>query len=49
MTPAIAAVKKRRINFRIQQYKHDSQSQSYGLEAADDLGVDEELVFKTLL
>ena len=49
MTPAITNAKKSKISFRVHQYRHDPQSQSYGLEAADALGVSVDLVFKTLL
>lgn len=49
MTPAITVAKKSGIRFRIHRYKHDPQSQSYGLEVAYALGLDEEQVFKTLI
>ena len=49
MTPAIRAAEKHKIGFRIHSYKHNPQSQSYGLEAADALDINVNLVFKTLL
>ncbi len=49
MTPAITAAEKHKIRFRIHSYKHNPQSQSYGLEAADALDINVNLVFKTLL
>lgn len=49
MTPAINAAKKAGIAHRIHEYDHDSNAESYGLEAAEKLGVDPERVFKTLV
>lgn len=49
MTPAINAAKKAGIAFRIHEYEHDPAAASYGLEAADKLGVAPERVFKTLV
>ncbi|MEP4891781.1 MAG: Cys-tRNA(Pro) deacylase [Aliiglaciecola sp.] len=49
MTPAINLAKKRKIQFTVHQYQHDSDAKSYGLEAADKLGLAEEQVFKTLV
>ncbi|TDG12592.1 Cys-tRNA(Pro) deacylase [Seongchinamella unica] len=49
MTPAINAARKARIAHRIHEYTHDSSSESYGLEAAEKLGVPEDRVFKTLV
>lgn len=49
MTPAIDAAKKAKIAFTIHQYMHDPAAESYGLEAAEKLGVEPARVFKTLV
>lgn len=49
MTPAINLLKKRKIPHTIHEYDHDPQSSSYGLEAAEKMGVPQEQVFKTLV
>lgn len=49
MTPAIDTVKKAGIAFEIHEYQHDSAAASYGLEAAEKLGVAADQVFKTLV
>jgi Cys-tRNA(Pro)/Cys-tRNA(Cys) deacylase len=49
MTPAIAAAQRARIAFRIHEYEHDPQAASWGLEAAEKLGMEPGRVFKTLL
>ncbi len=49
MTPGIRQAKKAGIPFEIKEYQHDSNSQSYGEEAASALGVAQSEVFKTLL
>ena len=49
MTPAINAAKKAGISYRIHEYAHDPNAESYGLEAAEKLGVPAERVFKTLV
>lgn len=49
MTPGINAAKKARIAHTIHEYTHDSTSESYGLEAAEKLGVSASRVFKTLV
>lgn len=49
MTPAINLAKKLNLNFRIHEYEHDPNSDSYGLEAAEKLNVPVEQVFKTLV
>jgi Cys-tRNA(Pro)/Cys-tRNA(Cys) deacylase len=49
MTPAIKTAEKARIVFTVHDYEHDPNADSYGLEAAAALGVDEARVFKTLL
>jgi Cys-tRNA(Pro)/Cys-tRNA(Cys) deacylase len=49
MTPAINIAKKNKISYKIREYEHDPASESYGLEAAEKLGLSEERVFKTLV
>lgn len=49
MTPAIAVAKQAGIAFRIHEYQHDPTAPSYGLEAAQALGLDPRRVFKTLV
>jgi Cys-tRNA(Pro)/Cys-tRNA(Cys) deacylase len=49
MTPAIKAAEKAKIAFTVHEYEHDPAADSYGLEAAAALGIDEARVFKTLL
>lgn len=49
MTPAILAIKKAKIPYRMHQYQHDADAESYGEEAAHKLGVEQARVFKTLV
>jgi Cys-tRNA(Pro)/Cys-tRNA(Cys) deacylase len=49
MTPAIDLLKKQQIAHRVHEYTHDPQHASYGLEAAEKLGVSALRVFKTLV
>jgi len=49
MTPGINAAKKSNVPHKIHQYSHDESSDSYGLEAAEKMGVPKEQVFKTLV
>jgi Cys-tRNA(Pro)/Cys-tRNA(Cys) deacylase len=49
MTPAIDLLKKHQCPFQVFSYQHESQSSSYGLEAAEKLNLDPKLVFKTLV
>jgi Cys-tRNA(Pro)/Cys-tRNA(Cys) deacylase len=49
MTPALDLLKKARAEHRIHSYQHDPKAASYGLEAAEKLGLQPEQVFKTLL
>lgn len=49
MTPAINSAKHAGIAFQIHEYHHDAATSSYGLEAAEKLGVAAERVFKTLV
>ena len=49
MTPAIEALKKSGIQYKLHEYSHNSHASSYGKEAADLLNMPEEQVFKTLV
>ncbi|MDF0731179.1 Cys-tRNA(Pro) deacylase [Pseudomonas entomophila] len=49
MTPALDLLKKARAEHRVHSYEHDPKTASYGLEAAEKLGLDPQQVFKTLL
>jgi Cys-tRNA(Pro)/Cys-tRNA(Cys) deacylase len=49
MTPAIDVAKKNKISHTIHEYAHAESSESYGLEAAEKMGVPQERVFKTLV
>lgn len=48
-TPAIVAAQHAGIAFHTHEYEHDPRVESYGLEAADALGLDPGRVFKTLV
>ena len=48
-TPATVALERAGVTFTVHAYDHDPRSTSYGLEAADALGLDPARVFKTLL
>jgi Cys-tRNA(Pro)/Cys-tRNA(Cys) deacylase len=48
-TPATVALTRAGIAFALHPYDHDPRAQSYGLEAAEALGVDPDRVFKTLM
>ncbi|MGL4318695.1 MAG: Cys-tRNA(Pro) deacylase [Pseudomonas sp.] len=49
MTPAIDLLKKAKAEHWVHSYHHDPKAASYGLEAAEKLGLDPARVFKTLL
>lgn len=49
MTPAVLAAKRAGIDFTLHEYQHDPGTASYGLEAAEKLGLDPAQVFKTLV
>jgi len=49
MTPALNAAKKAHIAFVVREYDHDPSCASYGLEAAEKMGVPAARVFKTLV
>ena len=48
-TPATLALSRSGIAFTLHTYDHDPRAQSYGLEAAEALGLDPARVFKTLM
>lgn len=48
-TPATVALTAAGISFEVRAYDHDPRAASYGMEAAEALGVEPERVFKTLL
>ena len=49
MTPAVLALTKAGVPHTLHEYEHDPRAASYGLEAAEALGLDPDQVFKTLL
>jgi ybaK/ebsC protein len=49
MTPACKLLKSNKIDFTIHEYDHDPEAKSFGLEAAEKLGLTVEEVFKTLM
>lgn len=49
MTPGIKLAEKAKIPHTVHEYHHDAASESYGLEAAEKLGVSDTQVFKTLV
>lgn len=49
MTPGINVAIKAKVAHTVHEYAHDPASESYGLEAAEKLGVPEARVFKTLV
>lgn len=49
MTPAVVAAQRARVAFQIHEYEHDPAAPSYGLEAAEKLGLEPAQVFKTLV
>lgn len=48
-TPATALLDKQRVAHTLHAYSHDPRHESYGLEAAEALGLVPERVFKTLV
>ncbi|WP_137167301.1 Cys-tRNA(Pro) deacylase [Salinimonas lutimaris] len=49
MTPAITLLTRHKISHEVIEFGHDPNATSYGLEAAEKLGVDPACVFKTLI
>lgn len=48
-TPATVALERAGVAFEVHPYDHDPRAESYGMEAAEALGVDPARVFKTLM
>ena len=48
-TPATVALTRAGVRFTLHPYEHDPAAASYGLEAAEALGLDPDRVLKTLL
>ncbi|ONI83683.1 aminoacyl-tRNA deacylase [Saccharothrix sp. ALI-22-I] len=48
-TPATALLDKQKVAYTLHAYEHDPRHESYGLEAAEALGIAPERVFKTLV
>jgi len=48
-TPATALLAKRKVPYTLHSYDHDPRADSFGLEAAELLGLDPARVFKTLV
>jgi Cys-tRNA(Pro)/Cys-tRNA(Cys) deacylase len=49
MTPAVALLDREKVPYTLHPYEHDPGHPSYGLEAAEKLGLDPARVFKTLV
>jgi Cys-tRNA(Pro)/Cys-tRNA(Cys) deacylase len=53
MTPAVVALRSAGVRFTVHEYAHDpraqAKGQSFGLEAAAELGLDPDRVYKTLV
>ena len=49
MTPACKILKSNKIEYSIHEYEHDQNAKSFGLEAAEKLGLEVHEVFKTLM
>ena len=49
MTPAIDQLTHLGVHHQLHEYTHDSKAASYGMEAAEKLGVTAQRVFKTLV
>jgi Cys-tRNA(Pro)/Cys-tRNA(Cys) deacylase len=49
MTPAVSTARKAGVAFTLHEYRHDPRAESYGLEAAEALGLDPARVYKTLV
>jgi Cys-tRNA(Pro)/Cys-tRNA(Cys) deacylase len=48
-TPATTMLDRAKISYRTHSYSHDSRADSYGAEAAAQLGLDPRQIFKTLI
>ena len=48
-TPATTAARRAGVEHRVHEYEHDPKAASYGLEAAEALGLDPARVYKTVV
>jgi len=48
-TPAIVLLDQHGVEYQIHRYDHDPSADSFGMEAAEVLGLDPRMVFKTLM
>lgn len=48
-TPALVTLQRSSVDFTVHPYEHDPAAESFGMEAAEALGLDPATVFKTLL
>ncbi|HEX2902009.1 MAG TPA: Cys-tRNA(Pro) deacylase [Jatrophihabitans sp.] len=48
-TPATTVLDRARISYTTHPYRHDARAESYGEEAATQLGIDARQIFKTLI
>jgi len=49
MTPAIKLLDRSGVTYTLHPYEHDPNHRSYGVEAAEKLGISPDVVFKTLV
>lgn len=49
MTPAINLLRQKKISHTVHEYEHEADAESFGLEAAEKLGIDPDRMFKTLV
>jgi Cys-tRNA(Pro)/Cys-tRNA(Cys) deacylase len=49
VTPAVIAARRAGVVCQVLEYRHDPAAESFGLEAAEAMGVDPRQVFKTLV
>lgn len=49
MTPGIKAADRAGLTYTLHDYQHDPEAESFGMEAAEKLGVNADRVFKTLV
>jgi Cys-tRNA(Pro)/Cys-tRNA(Cys) deacylase len=49
MTPAVALLDREKVPYTLHSYEHDPAHPSFGVEAVEKLGLDPQVVFKTLV
>ena len=49
MTPAVTALERLGVSYRVLEYEHDPRAEAFGAEAAEALDLDPHAVFKTLV